>query len=216
MANDWIACVTAMKATEEGEDMIREGMQRLDETFRSVEEQRGVAFGIPGGDLATALDTVRTQSVSAARQLSVRHDVRVTFHRLSTLFRLRLLQALAEGSDELRSDSLRALRGSRSRDFVELLPAEACRSILQEMERGRVATVMKLYEEGLEDRIDALRSRADVSDETKRDLYELQKLAESAQRVAERRPTTYLAFSKKLLTLQESFKERLERMEEDW
>jgi S1-C subfamily serine protease len=207
--------VTAMKATDEGEDMIREGMQRLDETFRSVEEQRGVAFGIPGGDLANAVDMVRTQSILAARQLSARHDVRVTFHRLSMLFRLRLLRALAEGSDELRTDALRAQRGSRNRDFVELLPPEACRSILQEMERGRVATVMKLYEEGLADRIDALRNRADVSDETKRDLYELQKLAESAQRVAERRPTTYLSFSKKLLTLQENFKKRLERMEED-
>ncbi len=197
--------VTAMKATEEGEQLIREGMMRLDDSFRPASQTEGVAFGIPSGDLARALDSVRLQSAMAAERANVTHDVGVVFQRLAALFRLRMLTAFAGASDGLRRQAALARGAGRSDELVELIPASLSRQIQAELAGEQVAAMLLLFEKDLDSRIEMLKARTDVAESTRRHLLELKKYADSAEHFASRPPTNYRSFSKRLLSLQDAF-----------
>jgi len=207
--------VTAMKATEEGEKMIRDEMRRLDDSFRISSQEEGVAFGIPGKELAKALDSVRTQSAMTAEQTNVRHDTRVVFQRLVTVFRLNMLKALAEASGGMQRQAAFAQSTGQTEDLVELLPSSLSRKILAELEDGQSAGAFQLHQKDLEQPIEILRGRLDVPESTKRHLVELRKHAKSAESFASNLPTNYRSFSKKLLSLQDAFAKRIARMKDD-
>jgi serine protease Do len=207
--------VTAMKATEEGERMIREGMRQLDDSFRASSQQEGVAFGIPGSDLVESLETVLAQPALEAEKATVMHDTRVVFRRLVALTRLRMLKALAEVSDGMRRQAALAQSSGRTDGAIELLPQSLSRQIRAEMQGEQVAAMFLLYGKDLEQRIESIQGRADVPDSTKRHLVDLEKHAKSTERFATRPPTSYRTFSKKFLSLQDDFSELLVRLRDD-
>ena len=207
--------VTAMKATEDGERMIREGMKQLDDSFRASSQKEGVAFGIPGSDLVEALETVIAQPALEAEKTSVIHDTRVVFRRLVALSRLRMLKALAEVSDGMRRQAALASSSGRTDGVIELLPQSLSRQIRAEMQGEQIVAMFLLYGKDLDQRIEAIQGRSDVPDSTKRHLVAMQKHANSAERFAARPPTSYRSFSKKFLDLQDRFSELLVRLRDE-
>jgi S1-C subfamily serine protease len=207
--------VTAMKATEEGERMIREGMKRLDDSIRATTQEEGVAFGIPGSDLVEALETARGQAALDAERASVLHDTRVVFRRMVTLSRLRMLEALADVSDSMRRQAALAQSSGRTDSVVELLPPNLSRQIRAEMAGEQVVAIFLLYTRDLDQRIEYIETRSDVTASAKRKLLSLQRHFKATERFAMRPPTSYRTFSKKFLSLQDDFAELLVELRDE-
>ena len=75
-----VVAVTTMKAAEEAEALIREGLKALDESYqkRSASSlQEGIAFGIPARDVSAALDVVLRQTAAEADGVSAGGQERV-------------------------------------------------------------------------------------------------------------------------------------------
>ena len=207
--------VTAMKATEEGEKLIREGMRRLDDSFRELSKEEGVAFGIPGKDLANALDSVQLQLATGSDREHITHDARIVLQRLATLFRLNMLKALAEASEGMQRQAALVRSTGRTEDLIELLPLSVSRKIRAELENGQSASVMRQYQKDLEQQLQALQESLGVSESTQRHMTDLRRHAKAAESFAAKPPTNYRSFSKKWKSLQDAFEARITRMKDD-
>lgn len=207
--------VTAMKATEEGEALIREGMRRLDDSFRALAKEEGVAFGIPGKDLVNALESVRLQSATGGQPQNARHDARIVVQRLVTLFRLNMLKTLAEVSVGMQRQAALARSAGGTKGLVELLPLSVSSKIRADLADGQSASVMQHYQKDLEQRLQSLQERLDVPEPMQQQLMQLRRHAKAAESFAAKPPTNYRAFSKKWTSLQDAFETQMARMKDE-
>lgn len=203
--------VTVMKATEEGEKLIREGLARLDDSTDSLKQQQqeGVAFGVPGQQLATSLDRVRRLSRHDAALMSEVHNARVIYSRLRTLAALRALQTLANVPEELYRDAL--LTRANTPDAVALLsPADRSR-VKAALESDQFVQLMEQCEAGLADKLQSLAGSIYFPNDLQRDLASLYRKVEELERFSQRPGTNYRRFSAMFSRLEETLGKLLER-----
>ena len=198
--------VIAMKATDEGEQLIRDGLARLDDSLRDKSQrknQEGVAFGIPSLDLARALDEVRALSADDAARSTQLHDNRVVFTRLATLAGLRFLEAHANVPDGMRQQAAQILAdGKRLQDLVALMPSEEARSMRATLRSQRITAMLKVLQRDLDQHLSAIRQSPYLPGRIKRNFNALSQRVGELERFAKRPGSDYRRFSATITRLQ--------------
>ncbi|EMI22151.1 hypothetical protein RMSM_00918 [Rhodopirellula maiorica SM1] len=202
---DQVVGVIAMKATDEGEKLIHDGLARLDDSFEDKSRQQtqdGIAFGIPAQDLAKALDNVRGMTAKEAGQRAQLHENRVVFKRLATLAGIRLLEANVNAPEEMRQQAAR-LRATRAADdLLELIPAEPARLLRSALQSKSIQDTIALLQQDMDKHLNAIRSSPYLSQLSIRDFNALSQKIKAIERFTQRPGTDYLRFSTNMLRFQ--------------
>lgn len=221
-----LVAVVAMKATDEGEIEIREAIEQLDDTFAAQfrhagERQKGIAFGIPVSGLSRALQQVAAQSETVTSQIDAHHASRTLFERLAFLAAFRLLEmqvnvpaAVRQQARQIEQRGLpaRSLRIPKNKlKFAELLPAQVADRVASGLRSERVRTLLRVYSNGLDDRLARMRENNQADEAITRRLAELLRLVKQAERAAANPPADYQSFSQKLLTLNDDMADLVEQ-----
>ncbi len=207
--------VIAMKATDEGEKLIREGLARLDDSFKKNSKQRnqeGVAFGIPSLDLAKALDKARGLSPQQAAHNTQLHQNRVVLTRLATLAGIRMLQALVNVSDALRRD---ASSNGQSADSVPLIPPREARAMRAALESDRTTKMIALLQKDMEEHLKTISASPHLSPRSKRNLNSLHQRVREVEKFANRSGSDYRRFSASITRFQKDLSGLIKQIKEE-
>jgi serine protease Do len=210
--------VIAMKATDDAEPLLVEGMRRLDDSFRRRSAKKGakqgITFGIPSSELASALDVVRNQTTEDAVRAHALHQANVVFGRLAKLCAIRFLQALV-GVDDATRRQAAVLRSQGGDDnLVDLLPPGQSMKIAEALKSRRVTAAIAVYENNLAERVKELRGSRHLSARAKRGFASLYQRLKALEAFAEDPPRDYRRFSVLLLRFEEDVQELLARIDE--
>lgn len=213
-----VIAVTAMKATAEGEQLIREGMAALNESFgkRSAESlEAGIAFGIPSRDAARALDIVLQQSAADAAAVSARHDLQIVFERLVALAGLRYVQALAFSGQHIKHQAFVARSRGLAKGMVEMLPAARDMSVAKAFESGAAESVIAKLSENLSRDVEALKSNRSVSAQARKGLRLIVDLLGDLEAFAHQNHRNYVQFSQQMLRYQQVMRQTFEALDKE-
>ncbi len=202
---DQVVGVIAMKATDEGEKLIHEGLTRLDASFKNKSKQHaevGIAFGIPAQDLAKALDNVRGLSAKEAGRNAQLHENRVVLKRLATLAGLRLLEANVNVPDVIRQQAARVQASRASDDLIELIPAEPASLLRSALQSKGTQNMITLLQQDMDEHLKTIRSSPYLSDLSIRDFNALSQRIKAIEKFAERPSVDYLRFSTTMMRFQ--------------
>ncbi|QDV85205.1 trypsin-like peptidase domain-containing protein [Planctomycetes bacterium TBK1r] len=195
---DQVVGVIAMKATDEGEKLIHEGLARLDDSFKKKSGQQtqdGIAFGIPAQDLAKALDDVRGMSAKEAGRNAQLHENRVVFKRLATLAGIRLLEANVNVPDEMRTQAARVTAIRAPDDLLELIPAQPARLLRSALQSEDIQNTIALLQHDMDKHLNTIRSSPHLSHSIIRDFNALSQRIKAIEKFAQQPGADYLRFS---------------------
>ncbi|WP_372724247.1 serine protease [Novipirellula sp.] len=202
---DQVVGVIAMKATDEGEKLIHEGLTRLDASFKKKSRQHaedGIAFGIPAQDLAKALDNVRGLSAKEAGRNAQLHENRVVFKRLATLAGIRLLEANVNVPGVIRQQATRVTASRASSDLIELIPPEPASLLRSALQSKSTQNTIALLQQDMDEHLNTIRSSPYLSETSIRDFNALSQRIKAIEKFAERPGVDYLRFSKTMIRFQ--------------
>jgi hypothetical protein len=113
---------------------------------------------------------------------------------------------------EQRGLPARSLRIPRNKlKFAELLPAQVADRVASGLRSERVRTLLRVYSNGLDDRLARMRENNQADEAITRRLAELLRLVKQAERAAANPPADYQSFSQKLLTLNDDMADLVEQ-----
>nr|WP_236649367.1 serine protease [Rhodopirellula sp. SM50] len=202
---DQVVGVIAMKATDEGEKLIHQGLARLDDSFKNKSRQQtqdGIAFGIPAQDLAKALDNVRGMTAKEAGRRAQLHESRVVFKRLAALAGIRLLEANVNVPEAMRQQAARVTATRAADDLIELIPAEPARLLRSALQSESTQEIIALLQQDMDKHLNRIRSSPHLSQSSIRDFNALSQRIEAIERFSQRPGDHYLRFSTTMIRFQ--------------
>ncbi|NND98663.1 MAG: trypsin-like serine protease [Pirellulaceae bacterium] len=210
--------VIAMKATDEGEKLIHQGLARLDDSFKEKSRQlaqEGIAFGIPAQDLAKALDKVRTMSTKEAGRTAQLHENRVVFKRLAALAGIRLLEANVNVPDEMRQQAARVRTTGLADGLFELIPAEPARVLRSALQTEDAQNIVAMLQQDLDQHLAAISSSPYVSDSSRRNFNALSQRINAVEKVSPRPGADYRRFSATMTRLEREVSRLINEIKND-
>lgn len=215
---DQVVGVIAMKATDEGEKLIHEGLARLDDSFGDKSRQPaqdGIAFGIPVQDLARALDDVRAMSAQEAGRIAQLHESRVVFKRLATLAGLRLLQANVNAPDEMRQQAARVMATGTADDLYELIPAAPARVLRSALESSDIQNMITMLQQDMDKHLDTIGSSPYVSHTSIRNFKALSQRIMAIEKFSQRPGADYRRYSATMTRFQKDVTRLMTEIKEE-
>ncbi|QEG39367.1 trypsin-like peptidase domain-containing protein [Roseimaritima ulvae] len=202
---DQVVGVIAMKATDEGEKLMQEGLARLDDSFKNKSRQQtqdGIAFGIPARDVAKALDNVRGMTAREAGRRAQLHENRVLFQRLATLAGIRLLEANVNAPEEMRRQAARVAASRADDDLLVLIPAEPARHLRSALQSQDTQNIIALLQQDMDKHLNTIRSSPYLTQASIRGFNALSQRIKAIERFAQRPGTDYRRFSTTMIRFQ--------------
>ncbi len=222
-----LVAVIAMKATERGETEIRQALTRLDGSFSrrfGSTVQKGIAFGIPVGDLTRAIEEVNQQTESAATSTGDRHLANVLLQRMSFVGGVNLLKLQSNVPPAVRRQARELEIRIRTRKIsatmlkkmerVPLLPETEARKLRAALESAELQKVLRVSETGMQQSVEHLSASEHFDPTIASDFEFLLRAVLRTKRSAENPPSTYKGYARAVNSQIENLKDRILRLEE--
>ncbi len=189
--------VIAMKATVDGEEMIRKGMEALDESTKSTADslEAGIAFGIPSAHLAAALDEVLQADDKTLEKTNAHYDLGLLWRRMMVLTSLSYMQALATAGPEIERQAQLAQARGQAGALLKLLPAAEAAKARQEFASKETQAVIQALSANLDRDLENLRSNRAISSRSKSSLRTLRSTLDDLAEFTAERHVNYVNFS---------------------
>lgn len=224
-----VIAIVAMKAKDEAVAELRSAMQRMDESYRARSKglsSTGITFGIPGSALARALRAPKLHDEERLAALNDRFTAQTILDRMDFLANLALLRMQVNVPLQVRIEArnlaqggvppatrLSRLAGSKA-EYVPLMPEEIAQRLHLALASREVREMESQFRQRVDQRLDAVVERPNLSDEVKRDLKALARKIKEASQFAERPATGYAAFSVKVNGFTRDLRALLKRVED--
>lgn len=205
-----VVAVTAMKANEDAEASIREGITTFSDKYKrddSSKLQVGIAFGIPASDVTSAIDIVLKQSPEDAANVSAQHDLLIVFERLVALVGLRYIEALAMCGQHIKHQAFVASSQGKAGGMCRMLSPGEDLKMQQAFKSGAAREIIAVLSENLDRDIQSLKNNRAISSRARSSLATLDRLLPELARFANQNHANYATFSQSML----QYEQQLER-----
>lgn len=213
-----VVAVTTMKANEDAEASIREGITTFSDKYRrddSAKLQAGIAFGIPASDVAHAIDVVLQQSPDDAAAVSAQHDLLIVFERLVALVGLRYVEALAMCGQHIKHQAFVASSQGKAGGMCRMLSPGDDLKIQQAFKSGAAREIIAVLSQNLERDIESLKTNRAVSSRVRSSLTMINRLLPELARFANQNHSNYATFSQSMLQYEQQLEKSLTAVAEE-
>jgi S1-C subfamily serine protease len=222
-----VVAVIAMKATERGETEIREALKQLDDSFSrrfGSSTGKGIAFGIPVGDLTRAIEEVKQQSDSAVTRVADRHLANVLLQRMSFVGGINLIKLQLNVPPGVRQQAQEIEMRIQMRQIptstlnrivrVPLVPKAAAKKLSAALANRELLKVLRACESGMQSNVEHLSASEQFDPAVARDFEALLRTVLQTKRYAERPPSTYNSYAEAVNDQVQALKTQILRLEE--
>lgn len=213
-----VVAVTAMKANEDAEASIREGITTFSDKYKrdgSSKLQVGIAFGIPASDVASAIDRVLAQSPDDAAKVSAQHDLLIVFERLVALVGLRYVEALAMCGQHIKHQAFVASTQGKAGGMCRMLSPGEDLKMQQAFKSGAAQEIIAVLSKNLDRDIQSLKNNRAISSRARSSLATLDRLIPELARFANQNHANYATFSQSMLQYEQQLERSLTAVAEE-
>ena len=206
---------------------IRQALRRLDDSFSrrfGSTARKGIAFGIPVGDLSRAIEEVKQQPESAVTRVGDRHLANVLLQRMAFVGGINLIKLQLNvppgGRQQARDIEMRIrMRKIPTSTLnrmarVSLVPEIAAQKLNAALEDAELRKVLRACETGMEQKGEHLSASEQFDPTIARDFEALLRSVLKTKRCAEHPPSTYSSYARAVNDQIEDLKDQILRLEE--